>query len=134
MLFGIGMIAVIWPLAFSLNRKLHTLIYLRNIIGMCSELISAFMYHILILLSLCVCRDKYDAIEVKALAYLPSVYVDKQIPYKYYVHHSNGSHCPEYNHDISFACNRCLELGYHRSGNTYSKKTFCIKNLIITFR
>ena len=91
------------------------------------------MYCTLILLLFCVCRDKYDAIEVKAYVYLSSAYVDKQIPYKYYVY-SNGSHYPEYNHDINFACNRCLELGYQRSGNTYSKKTFCIKTLVITFR
>ena len=82
------------------------------------------MYCTLILLSFCVCRDKYDAIEVKACVNLSSTCVDKRIPYKYYVHYSNGSHYSEYNHDISLACNRCLELGYQHSGNTYSKKIF----------
>ena len=84
--------------------------------------VNLLMYCELISLPFCICRDKYGAVEVKAWVYLSSDYVNKQIPYKYYVHHSNGSYYPEYNHDQSIACNRCLELRHQHSGNTLIKQ------------
>ena len=65
------------------------------------------------ILSFCAFRKRYDAIEVTAPVYLSSSYINKKVPYKYFVQYFTGTLYLEYIRDlpVNDICNRCLELG-----------------------
>lgn len=69
-------------------------------------------------------RAKYGAIVVTAHVQLSSFYMDKKIPYRYFVRYPTGAVYFEYIHDMPVSCNRCLELNYQTKGKYYWKTTY----------
>lgn len=74
---------------------------------------------------MCVCRAKYDAIEITGFVLLSSSYVNKKISYKYtvgYPNYPNACYWPEYIHDTPVPSSRCLELWTSmENGSNYRK-------------
>ena len=73
--------------------------------------IATCVYIHLFILLFHACRAKYDAVEVTALTYIPSSYMNKKVSYRYSVQNLNKCY-EEYIHDLptTGAYNRCLKF------------------------